>query len=170
MFLNKVELDYTVESIAARYALVTPGKTTTEILCEKHMAERLDHVLESKRVGKDDFATCKYCPLTWEELYAFIRAEKLDEEEYFSNKDYENGWDSFKHEEVYTCNDTRRVRWIATWWTPGGSEGYYVHVEEIGTKGHEDYQKTRLLGKFWSIDSAEQAVNKISRFIHSKLY
>ncbi|HEY3331953.1 MAG TPA: hypothetical protein VGK19_18115 [Capsulimonadaceae bacterium] len=96
---------------------------------------------------------------TFGDVMAFVEEHKLDQDEYFVLDDRDKDGDR----QVYT----RGVRWVSTFWVEGGSEGWYVHVEQITSDGN---RHLRMLGKFWSIDAAENATNMIARFLQSRIW
>jgi hypothetical protein len=55
----------------------------------------------------------------------------------------------------------RHVRWIAVYCVEGGSEGWYLHVDQVWHEG----RRIGLLGKFWSEDQAIEAVSRITRVV-----
>ena len=57
-------------------------------------------------------------------------------------------------------------RWIAVFWVVGGSEGYYLHVENRWNDEKGDYADLILLGKFWDWERAEEATQAVQRFIN----
>lgn len=56
------------------------------------------------------------------------------------------------------------TRWIACYWVVGGSEGCYVHVEQI--VGDERKAVHRLVGKFWTWRRAQECANYAQRLVN----
>jgi len=56
------------------------------------------------------------------------------------------------------------VRWVACYWVVGGSEGYYVHVDQI--VGDERGAVHRLSGKFWTWQRAQECANCAQRLVN----
>lgn len=62
--------------------------------------------------------------LSWHELITWAEEQGYDKDEYLHHE----GYSAFgSAAPVYDTG----VRWIACWWTPGDSEGYYVHVAQV---------------------------------------
>ena len=109
-------------------------------------------------------------PDNWGEVDAFIRANKLDQEEYFTfcwPYDYRKRVDADK---LPVWGD--RTRWIAVYMVEGGSEGWYVHVERVNVPEgageiHSAYEtESIMLGKFWDHERALEAVAMLTRFVY----
>lgn len=96
---------------------------------------------------------------TFGDVMEFVEANKLDQDEYFVLDDR----DKDANRQVYE----QGIRWAVSFWVEGGSEGYYVHVEQIASDGK---RHLRMLGKFWSIDAAERANNMIARYLQSRIW
>lgn len=83
--------------------------------------------------------------MTWHDALEFVKAAGLDLDEYFHMSP---GIDKETRKSVW---DEKGVRNIAVWWAPGGSEGYYVHVDrQLIQIGEVSRHEPAMLGKFWS--------------------
>jgi hypothetical protein len=58
-------------------------------------------------------------------------------------------------------NETTHTRWIACYPVEGGSEGWFLHIDQIA---HERRQ-TGLLAKFWSQEEAIEAAARVARVV-----
>lgn len=56
--------------------------------------------------------------------------------------------------------------WISVFWVIGGSEGYYVHVENRWNDDTGDHADLILLGKFWDWERAEEATKTVQQFVN----
>lgn len=97
-------------------------------------------------------------PHTWRTVLLFIREMGFDEDEYFQffscNRDYMDKpiWD--------------KQHWISVFWVIGGSEGYYVHVENRWNDEQGDHSDLIMIGKFWDWERAEAATQAVQRFVN----
>jgi hypothetical protein len=98
-------------------------------------------------------------PKDWNALMDFVKEHKLDQEEYFT-LDYKTD----PTEPIWNEN----IRWISVYWVEGGSEGYYLHVDQMNSRGVEEYFRSRImaLGKYWSKAEAERACGLITRWCY----
>ena len=94
-------------------------------------------------------------PETWQDLIALIRQHGLDQEEYFSPD---------RQLDLTAPIWSDKTQWIAVFTVQGTSEGYYVHVETITTPDRQLIP--RLLGKFWRLETALQAGEKITAWLY----
>lgn len=101
--------------------------------------------------------TYKDEPETWADVMDFIRAHRLDMDEYF----HIDGGDTNANNPVWMDG----VRWIACFAVRGTNEGWYVHVEQIGT----NERVKRMVGKFWTSQAAYRAARLIADYIYSNL-
>ena len=91
---------------------------------------------------------------TWADLDAFVKAEGLDADEYFSfDRDLNPNHQIF-------CPASAHV---LVYWRPGGSEGYYLHIDRQGADGLHNM----ALGKFWGAAAAAAAAEKVTRFVYA---
>jgi hypothetical protein len=97
-------------------------------------------------------------PHTWRTVLDLIQEMGFDGDEYFHlfpDKRYmidQPIWD--------------RQYWISVFWVVGGSEGYYVHVENRWNDEKGDYADLIILGKFWDWERAEDATKAVQQFIN----
>jgi hypothetical protein len=99
-------------------------------------------------------------PQTLEGVQEFIKAQGLEEDEYF------NLSSRYGRSEPLTGSDllyTPGTRWIAVFCVEGGSEGYYVHVERISNDKEMD---CIFLGKFWQRERAMEAVTLLTACVN----
>jgi hypothetical protein len=98
-------------------------------------------------------------PTMWGQVETFWKEYKLDQDEYFMLDDSVSLQMNIWHPDTWH---------IAIWVCEGSNEGFYLHVDEIkrkeGVKGGVRY--SRALGKFWDISSAQNAANRLFRFIY----
>lgn len=85
--------------------------------------------------------------------------ELIDKMDYFS---------SFRYNERGSAGFSPHYHWIACFAVEGGSEGHYIHVEEIDGDGHRHLV---ILGKtFLGLDVALEIANKLTKiFYESKI-
>jgi hypothetical protein len=97
-------------------------------------------------------------PRTWGDLLAFAVKNGLANEEYFTLCAHTKADDPI-------WGDSR---WIAVYWVEGGSEGYYLHVDQLvwneATQVNE--ARTFALGKYWMKASASIAVTLLTPWVH----
>lgn len=101
-------------------------------------------------------------PATWGEVDAFIKVNRLDQDEYFMMDS-----EIAMHDPVWTSETWR----IPIWMCEGSNEGFYLHIEEIlivkdAIQMKKGRPQSRFLGKFWSIQTAMQAQNLLWHFIY----
>lgn len=62
------------------------------------------------------------------------------------------------------------AHWIAVWWTPGGSEGYYIHIDRRvsvpGEQQHGTRVETAALGKVWDATTAASLCQHLQQLIN----
>ncbi len=79
--------------------------------------------------------------------------------------DYANvGLEIDRHDPVW--DETRHVRWVAVYVVEGGSEGWFVHVDQIWHEG----RRIGLLAKFWRLDDAIEAAARLTRVVLPKAW
>jgi hypothetical protein len=108
------------------------------------------------------------CPETWGDLLKTLTAAGFAEDEYLSSQAIGLGLSRQEWEAKPIWSDG--TRWIACYWVRGGSEGYYVHIDEL-TAGNDpstrDYTtKNQILGKFWDWERAQECANYAQRLIN----
>jgi len=124
----------------------------------------------------DAYSDKYHCPMcgvadpssfTWGDIEKHIREQGYDKDEYFGWNWSDNG--EYINRQVWNGTEDW---YVAVWWSPGGSEGWYVHVDRLWTeKGVDDrfdYRcgKTILLGKFWSMERAQEVTQALTEYIY----
>jgi len=95
---------------------------------------------------------------TWRTVLDFIQEMGFDNDEYFHlfpDKRHFIDQPIWDHQ-----------HWIAVFWVVGGSEGYYVHIENRWNDYEGDHADLIVLGKFWDWERAEEATRALQRLIN----
>jgi hypothetical protein len=98
-------------------------------------------------------------PVTWGEVADFVKANRLDQEEYFSIDHTVT-----RHAPIWGPD----VWNIAVWVVEGSNEGFYLHVDAIirDPERPGGRRVSKMLGKFWNLDTAMDAVDLLTRYIY----
>lgn len=103
--------------------------------------------------------------MTWDDALDFVIAAGLDRDEYFRFSTLGSA-DSERLRKTIIW-DEKGLRYIAVWWAPGSSEGYYVHVDREFSRAAEGHRYERaMVGKFWSPARAAFASEILVRFFY----
>jgi hypothetical protein len=97
-------------------------------------------------------------PHTWRTVLDFIQEMGFDNDEYF------HLFPDKRHFVDQPIWD--KQNWISVFWVVGGSEGYYIHVENRMNDYEGDHANLIILGKFWDWERAEEATQAVQRFIN----
>ena len=97
-------------------------------------------------------------PHTWRTVLEFIEEMGFDDDEYFHLFP--------SRREMIDQPIWNNQHLISVFWVVGGSEGYYVHVENRKNDDSGDHADLIILGKFWDWERAEEAVRAVQRFIN----
>jgi len=110
-----------------------------------------------------------FCPIcgtptphcfTRRQLHDRIHKTHLDEEYFEVQEDYTKPDYDYNNEQLWTDN----TAWIAVYVVKGGSEGFYVHVDRLDRIVNG--RTMLLLGKYFDLEKAEEAVRRISRWVY----
>jgi len=103
--------------------------------------------------------------MTWDDALEFVKATGLDTDEYFQIS--RGGGADEENLRKTVIWDEKGLRNIVVWWAPGGSEGYYVHVDrEFSQAGERHRYERAMLGKFWSPERAAFASGILVRLFY----
>jgi hypothetical protein len=125
---------------------------------------------------------------TWQDVLDWVESKGFDQDEYFSltgiyGKDFDESQKlryTFLNSQVFGDRSSCRVWNISCYWVVGGSEGYYVHVDQVLSSRDcsiHDYEHSKdqiyhsqrgLVGKFWSANRAAAVGNAITKYIYSQ--
>ena len=95
---------------------------------------------------------------SWNDLAVYVKSENMDDEEYFN---FETTGRAVNMDEQIFTKETAR---IIVYWSPGSSEGYYVHVSRLT---RENKVVDIALGKYWSPETAAETAKKLTTFIYN---
>lgn len=115
--------------------------------------------------GKEDHE-CPLCgardpwSFRWSDVMDWIIENGFHSDEYFGYQNVD------LDREVFDVPES--PRWVAVYWVEGASEGFRVHVEPVHPAKGQTIPNGGygLIGKFWSLARAEEAVKGLQRFVN----
>jgi len=144
------------------------GLVITEAYQPEKVVAQIAGEIERKKVTLKDVGEFLHPlghSLTWNDVSDFIHKFEFDKDEYFQYS-FSPSRDVPKDDPVWD----KGVHWVACYWVIGGSEGYYVHVDQLvtttGSKQSGNERRMVLLGKFWDIERAQAAANAVQLLVN----
>ena len=108
------------------------------------------------------------CPQTWGNLINELRDAGFSADEYLSDQHIDLGLTA----EAWAAKPlwSEGTRWIAAYWVVGGSEGYYVHIDELIDNPDRNLRdriaRNHIVGKFWDWERAQECANYAQRLLN----
>lgn len=98
-------------------------------------------------------------PKTWADVMSFVKEHGLDQDEHFSLS-----FGTEPEDKLWPLH----VRWITIYLVEGGSEGFYLHMDELIHNKHRQVNEStpRALGKFWSLEEGLKAVSLLTYYVY----